>query len=262
MNRFRQGITDTRADIDDSFELLRAVEEGELRLHYQPVVDLRSRDVDTVEALVRWQHPRQGLLGPDLFLNLAENVWLGRALTAWVLARAMADCVDWRTEGSAAGVSVNVQPDLLCEPWLVSEVIDSLDRSGLPASALTIEITEHRWPVNPGPCYEMLAALSETGVRLSLDDFGTGESSLSRLRHAQFNEVKIDRSFVVEAKDRDRDRDILRFTCGLAQALGMRAVAEGVEQIEDLQLVIELEADAAQGFLLGRPAPLAVGSDW
>ena len=262
MNRFRQGLVDLRADIDDSFELLRAVEEGELRLHYQPVVDLHSRDVDTVEALVRWQHPQHGLLGPDLFLPLAENVWLGRALTGWVLTRATADCFDWRAEGTAAGVSVNVQPDLLCEEWLVNEVTNSLERSGLPASALTIEITEHRWPADPGPCYDMLAALRETGVRLSLDDFGTGDSSLSRLRHAQFNEVKIDRSFVVEAKDRDRDRDILRFTCGLAQALGMRAVAEGVEQTEDLHLVIELEADAAQGFLLGRPQPLAAGADW
>ena len=262
MSKFRSGVTDTRADIDDSFELLRAVEGGELCLHYQPVIDLESRDVDTVEALVRWQHPTLGLLGPDLFLDLAENIWLGRALTGWVLARATADCMDWRAAGSPAGVSVNVQPELLCDDWVVNEVLNSLDRSRLPAGALTIEITEHRWPADPTPCYRVLAALSDAGVRLSLDDFGTGESSLSRLRHAQFNEVKIDRSFVVEAKDRDRDRDILRFTCGLAQALGMRAVAEGVEQTEDLALVIELEADAAQGFLLGRPQPLASGTDW
>lgn len=262
MSKFQPGMADARGDIDDSFELLRAVEEGELRLHYQPVVDLLSRDVESVEALVRWQHPRHGLLGPEDFLDLARNIWLGRALTAWVLARATADCVEWRAQDTPAGVSINVQPDLLCEEWLVNEVSYSLERSGLPGSSLTIEITEHRWPADPVPCYEMLAALSELGVRLSLDDFGTGDSSLSRLRHAHFDEVKIDRSFVAEAKDRDRDRDILRFTCGLAQALGMRAVAEGVEQTEDLALVIELEADAAQGFLLGRPQPLAVGSDW
>lgn len=262
MTRLGLGVTDIRADIDDSFELLRAVEQGELRLHYQPVVDLHSRDVASVEALVRWQHPRYGLLGPDLFLYLAKNVWLGRALTGWVLARATDDCVEWRRQGSGAGVSVNVAPDLLCEDWLVHEVAKSLEFSGLPAKALTVEITEHRWPDDPIPCYEVLAGLNELGVRLSLDDFGTGESSLSRLRHAQFNEVKIDRSFVMEAKDRDKDRDILRFTCGLAQALGMTAVAEGVEQTEDLALVIELEADAAQGFLLGRPQPLAEGSDW
>lgn len=262
MSKFRSGVADTRADIDDSFELLRAVEQGELRLHYQPVIDLQSRDVDTVEALVRWQHPALGLLGPDFFLDLAENVWLGRALTAWVLRRATTDCAEWRAGGRPAGVSVNVAPDLLKEDWLVNEVTNCLERSGLPPAALTVEVTEHRWPADPAPCYDALAALSETGIRLSLDDFGTGDSSLSRLRHAQFNEVKIDRSFVVEAKDRGRDRDILRFTCGLAQALGMRAVAEGVEQTEDLALVIELEADAAQGFLLGRPQPLAVGSDW
>jgi diguanylate cyclase len=253
---------EARADIDDRFEFRRAIDDGELRLHYQPVIDLRSRDVATAEALVRWQHPGRGLLGPDLFLQLAENICLGRALTSWVMRRATTDCADWRADGSPAGVSVNVQPDLLSEEWLVNEVIYSLQLSGLPAAALTIEITEHQWPTDPAPCYEMLAALSETGVRLSLDDFGTGDSSLSRLQHAQFNEVKIDRSFVVEAKDRCRDRDILRFTCGLAQALGMRAVAEGVEQTEDLQLVIELKADAAQGFLLGRPQPLAADSDW
>lgn len=257
MSRMRVGVAGTGSDIDDSFELLSAVEGEELRLHYQPVVDLRSRTVHGLEALVRWQHPRLGLLGPDLFLGLADNIWLGRSLTSWVLARATADCADWRAGGTPAGVSVNVPPELLREDWLVGAVADSLERSGLAPGALTIEITEHRWPADSAPCYQVLAALRGLGVRLSLDDFGTGESSLSRLRHADFNEVKIDRSFVVGAKDRDRDRDILRYTCGLARALGMTAVAEGVEQDEDLELVIELEADAAQGFLLGRPEPLA-----
>ena len=245
-----------KVNLGTSFDLLHAVEEEELVLHYQPIIDLTSEVAVGMEALVRWNHPTLGLTGPEEFLPLAENSWLGGPLTAWVLGRAVSDCAAWRAAGSPAGVSVNVFPESLTEEWIVGTVAGLLEDHGLAPDALTLELTEKGWPVDLELAGTTMAALAALGVCISLDDFGTGDSSLSRLQRLHFDEIKIDRCFVAEAAERLPDREIIRFTAELAHALGRRAVAEGIERAEDLDVVRRMGIDAAQGFLLGRPGPI------
>jgi EAL domain-containing protein (putative c-di-GMP-specific phosphodiesterase class I) len=245
-----------KVNLGTSFDLLHAVEADQLVLHYQPIIDLTSEVVLGMEALVRWNHPVLGLTGPDAFLPLAENSWLGGPLTAWVLERAIADCAAWQAGGSQAGVSVNVFPESLAEEWIVTTVEELLDLYRLAPAALTLELTEKGWPLDLEIASGTLAGLAALGVGISLDDFGTGDSSLSRLQRLDFDEIKIDRCFVAQAAERVPDREIIRFTAELAHALGRRAVAEGVERSEDLDVVRRMGIDAAQGFLLGRPAPI------
>ena len=239
-----------------SFDLLQAVENDQLVLHYQPIIDLDSGATVSLEALVRWKHHQHGLLGPDRFLALAENTWLGGALTAWVLEHAVSDCATWRRGGFGAGVAVNVLPEAITQPWLVETVAQLLELHELPGSALTIEITERRWPEELEEVGVAIEALSEINVATSLDDFGTGDSTLSRLQDLRFSEIKIDRSFVSEASGRVQSREILRFSAELARALGVRVVAEGVEWVSDLELVRTVGVDAVQGYLLAPPRPL------
>ncbi|HEV2370264.1 MAG TPA: EAL domain-containing protein [Acidimicrobiales bacterium] len=245
-----------RFPLASSFDLLQAVECDQLVLHYQPIIDLRTGGTVSLEALVRWCHPDQGLLPPDRFLPMAENSWLGGALTAWVLERAVSDCAAWRWAGFAAGVSVNVLPEAITQTWLADTVDHLLGLHGLPGEALTIEITERRWPEDLFNVQQTMDALARLGVATSLDDFGTGDSSLARLQHLRFTEIKIDKSFVCEASERNESREILRYTADLARALGTRSVAEGVELAPDLELVRTMEIDAVQGYLLARPRPL------
>lgn len=244
-----------RADLGTSFDLLHAVETDQLVLHYQAIIDLRDELVEGMEALVRWEHPVHGLVPPDAFLPLAENSWLGGPLTEWVLEQAVVDCAAWRAAGSPAGVSVNVFPESLTESWIVGAVDRLLRAHALPADALTLELTERGWPVDLEAVGPTMAELAELGVNISLDDFGTGDSSLSRLQRLPFDEIKVDRCFVAEAAERLADREIIRFTAQLAHALGRRAVAEGIERSEDLDVVREMGIDAAQGFLFARPMP-------
>lgn len=246
-----------RSSLRSVFELLHALDGDQLVLHYQPIVDLRSDFVESREALVRWQHPELGLLGPDMFLGLAENRWLGWRLTDWVLHQAFADCAEWRSTGDRAGVSINVLPHILKDDWLIAAVQRHLSETRLPPEVVTIEVTERQWPEDPEASYRVLESVRRLGVRVSLDDFGTGHSSLSHLQRVRFDEVKIDRSFVVRAVENEADRQIVAYTCDLVRALGRRTVAEGLERHVDLDLVRELSVDAGQGYLLGAPAPIA-----
>lgn len=245
-----------KVNLGTSFDLLHAVEGDQLVLYYQPIIDLTSEQVIGAEALVRWEHPELGLFEPDAFLGLAENSWLGGPLTTWVLERAVSDCAAWRATGPDVGVSVNVFPESLAEEWIVDTIDGLLRRHGLPAQALTLELTERGWPVDLGQTAVTLAGLADLGVGVSLDDFGTGDSSLSRLQRLHFDEVKIDRCFVAEAAERAPDREIIRFTAQLTHALGRRSVAEGVERREDLEVVRSMGVDAAQGFFFARPGPV------
>ena len=245
-----------KVPLASSFDLLQAVESDQLVLHYQPIIDVRSGETVSLEALVRWDHHEHGLLGPERFLALAQNTWLGGALTAWVLGQAVSDCAMWRRAGFGAGVSVNVLPEAITQPWLVVTVAHLLELHELPGSALTIEVTERRWPEELSEVGVAIEALDQLGVAASLDDFGTGDSTLSRLQDLRFSEIKIDRSFVSEASGRAQSAEILRFSADLARALGVRVVAEGVEWVSDLELVRTVGVDAVQGYLLAPPRPL------
>ncbi|HEV3225431.1 MAG TPA: EAL domain-containing protein [Acidimicrobiales bacterium] len=246
-------VTDN-SSIASLVELLHGLEEDQLFLEYQGVFDVRTRSVRGAEALIRWNHPERGLLPPADFLAIAMRGGLGGLVTELVLDRATGQCAAWRLKGYDIPVSVNVSAAAFAGKDLPAAVANSLERHQIPPDRLTVEVTEHACAVENTELRDTFTALARLGVRLSLDDFGMGESSLSRLQQLQFDEVKIDRSFVSNICSEPTDRNIVDFTTRLAHSLGMKVVAEGVETAEVLEALGELGSDLAQGFHLHRPA--------
>jgi diguanylate cyclase (GGDEF)-like protein len=236
-------------------ELRRALDEDELVLHYQPKISLATGQVIGVEALVRWQHPTRGLLAPGEFVPLAERTGMVADLTRWVLDAAVRQCRDWREEGLDLPVAVNLAAGNIVDAALPDATAATLDRHGIPGDRLECEISEHTVMSDPRRAGEVLARLRDLGVRLSLDDFGKGQSSLSYLKRLPLDEVKIDRSFVAGMADDDDDAAIVRSTIDLARHLGLEVVAEGVETAEVVDGLRDLHCDIAQGFHFSRPLP-------
>ncbi|HEU0133146.1 MAG TPA: EAL domain-containing protein [Mycobacteriales bacterium] len=243
-------------------QLRRAIEDGELVLHYQPKVDLESGEVAGVEALVRWEHPERGLLGPDTFVPLAEQTGLMKSLTANVLEQALRQTAVWADAGLRVRMAVNVSARDLHDDAFCDRVSAALEQTGVPASMLELELTERVVMADPERAMRNLTALSRLGVRLSLDDFGTGYSSLAYLRRLPVTEIKIDKSFVLRMDVDDEDATIVRSTIDLAHGLGLRVLAEGVETAETWQRLSDLGCDAAQGYFLSRPHPARVVTEW
>src|SRR3954454_15643905 len=210
-------------------ELRRAIEQDELVLHYQPKISLEAGRVTGVEALVRWEHPEHGLLQPDQFVPLAERTGTIAHLTRWVLDTALRQCAEWREEHPELTVAINVAAANVLDVGLPAMVEERLLAHGLPGGALECEVSEHTVMTDPQRASEVLAGLRALGVRLSLDDFGTGQASLAYLKELPLDEVKIDRSFVTGMADDDGDAVIVRSTIDLARNLGLEVVAEGVE---------------------------------
>ena len=208
-----------------------------------------------VEALVRWQHPTRGLLAPDAFIPLAERTGAVADLTRWVVDHALAQCAAWRDRGIDVPVAVNLAAANIVDVTLPDAIGELLERYGIPAERLECEISEHTVMGDPVRATAVLAGLRELGVGLSLDDFGTGHSSLSYLKRLPLDEVKIDRSFVAGMADDENDAVIVRSTIDLARNLGLRVVAEGVETAEIMDTLRELRCDVAQGYHISRPLP-------
>ena len=238
-------------------ELREAVERGEFALHYQPVVDLEAHAVTGYEALIRWQHPTEGQLGPLEFIPLAEETGLIVPLGLWVLVEACERGAALRSEhGREVQMAVNVSARQLQHPDFIAHVIRALDRSGFPAEQLTLELTES--VLASGEHVEReLAALKEMGIMLALDDFGTGYASLSYLQRFPVDIVKIDRSFTAAIETPNDDLVLLKGIIDLGKALGLNLVAEGIETSEQHSVVRSLGCQGAQGFFFGRPAPIA-----
>ena len=236
-------------------ELSDALRDGDVVLHYQPQVDLRSARVFGVEALARWQHPKYGLLGPDAFIPAAEQSGLIGPLTQYVLDRALAQNARWRHDGMNVTVAVNLSARNLLDPNLVDHVGAALHRHGLDASALELEITESSAMVDPRRCIEVLTALAAMGVTLSVDDYGTGHSSLAYLQRLPVTRLKIDRSFVTDMVSDEASAAIVRSTIELARNLRLDVVAEGVEDDATLLALRDMHCPAVQGYGLGRPVP-------
>ncbi len=236
-------------------DLRTALGNGELVVHYQPQVNLRTGRVETVEALVRWQHPRDGLLSPGDFVPLAERTGLIRPLTTHVLAVALRQAARWRARGLDLAVSVNLSARNLHDPLLSRQVADVLDHHGLPARHLQLEITESSIMDDAERAATVLASLHELGVRLSIDDFGTGYSSLAYLQRLPVNEIKIDRSFVSGMAQRTADEVIVHSTIDLARNLGLTVTAEGVESETVLRLLREGGCNSAQGYFISPAVP-------
>jgi diguanylate cyclase len=236
-------------------ELRRALDGGEITVHYQPLLDLQRGDVVGVEALVRWEHPHEGLLLPEAFIPMAEHTHLITRVTATVLAQAIEQSALWRAEGIALDVTVNVSARDLLDPGFPDLVAALLAEHGVPAGSLQLDVTERAILDNPDEAGTTLHLLGALGIRVSLDDFGSGRSSLGRLRDLPFDQIKIDRSFIAGIQADDRDLQITRSAIDLGHSLDMGVVAEGLESPADWHRLAALGCDAAQGFALSHPLP-------
>ncbi len=234
----------------------RALEkDDEIIVHFHPIVDLGSGAVHGAEALVRWQHPELGLLQPAAFLEIVEQTGLIGAMTTCVLEKAIAECAAWHAAGRDLTMSVNLSVRNLHDPMLSSQVAQMLDRHRLPPGALKLEITESMILSDPQRALATVESLSEIGVRFAVDDFGTGHSSLANLRRLPVHELKIDRSFVTPMLNEESDGVIVRSTIELGHALGLKVIAEGVEDEITLARLEEIGCDRAQGHFFSKPIP-------
>ena len=238
-------------------ELPEAIASGQLVLHYQPKYELKSGSMVGVEALVRWQHPVHGLLGPDMFVELAEQSGVMRPFTSAVLDTALGQCAQWRAQGIDLCVAVNLGAANLLDAALPRDVKRLLDKWKLPIDSLQLEITETIVSNDRASITHVLRQLRELGVRLSLDDFGVGSSSLSFLRHLPVEELKIDRSFIMDLDTDEHNAAMVRTIIDLAHNFGMSVVAEGIETEPVRARLARYGCDQGQGFLLGRPVPAA-----
>ena len=236
-------------------ELRAAVEGKRLVLHYQPQVDLRNGETVAAEALVRWQHPRLGLMPPLEFLPLAEEAGLMGPLTRLVLEQAVAQCAIWRAAGSRLAMSVNVSSSNLLDPGFIDVVREALRRHRVPASALILEITETTIIRDFAACKGVIEDLRGLGLGVSIDDFGSGFTSLAYLGSLPITELKLDRTFIggLSSHGREQDVKLVRATIELGHALGLLVVAEGIETLATLELLSLLGCDRAQGYFTGRP---------
>jgi len=236
--------------------LHQVIERQELCLHYQPVKALSSGQVVAMEALCRWQHPTLGTIAPTEFIPLAEETGLIVDIGRWVLAEACAQCRQWRAEGfGAIDVSVNVSGRQLAEPDFAKDVERVLKATGLPPSALTMEVTESVLVTDGSTAHAVMNDLQALGIRIAIDDFGIGYSSLSYLAKLPVHSLKVDRSFIAGLGSPGQDASIVTAMVELAHKLGLAVVAEGVETEAELAELRKAHCDEAQGFLLGRPAP-------
>ena len=237
-------------------ELDRAIAEGQIWVAFQPKLDLRTRRIKGSEALVRWAHPDRGAVRPDEFIPFAEANGRLEELTALVLDRAVAGTVSLSNGGAALGVAVNISADLLCTGRLVDTVRRTLARWDMPVERLTLEITESQVIDRLDLARECLAELKRLGVRLSVDDYGTGQSTLTYLRELKADELKIDQSFIRDLLRSRADETLVRSTIQLAHDMDMTVVAEGIEDEATLTRLAEWGCDVAQGYHVARPLPL------
>jgi predicted signal transduction protein with EAL and GGDEF domain len=245
-------------------DLRRALDSGsdELQLHYQPQVDLATNQVSGAESLLRWNHPERGFVSPDMLIKVAEQTAIMRRITARVIEDAVAQLAKWRAEGLYLRVSVNVSARDLHRGEFVDELADLLAERGVPANQLQIEITEGALMADPRRVLVTMHRLDRLGVALSLDDFGTGYSSMQHLRRLPIAEVKIDRSFVLGMATDSDDSAIVGSIIDLGRRLGLRVVAEGVEDEETRRLLLDCGCEVGQGWYFARPMPAEAFAAW
>lgn len=234
-------------------ELRHAIEENQLVLHFQAKVDVESRKTIGAEALVRWEHPKRGFLPPINFIPLAEQSGLIRPLTQWVLNEALRQLQVWQRDGIGITMAVNLSTRSLIDPQLKESVSELLERWGVMPASLELEITESSLMAELSMTREILESLSGLGIRFSIDDFGTGYSSLAYLHRIPVAELKVDKSFVLGMASNGGDNVIVRSIVALGHDLGLKVVAEGVENHRLWDLLLPLHCDSAQGFYMAHP---------
>jgi PAS domain S-box-containing protein/diguanylate cyclase (GGDEF)-like protein len=250
-----KGETETPQRLILLAELRKAIKDDELVLYYQPKIDVRTRTVSAVEALVRWPHPERGMVPPKDFIPQAEQTGLIKPLTDWVLSAASKQINHWQRLGIEIPIAVNVSPNNLRDPDLLKQLIALGTQSGGRLDLVQLEVTESALMEDPEQSHDILSRIRDLGVQIFLDDFGTGYSSLSYIAALPIHAVKIDRSFIIRMMQHERHRAVVIAAISLAHSLGMKVVAEGVETIDQAKAVIELGCDEIQGFFFGKPVP-------
>jgi diguanylate cyclase (GGDEF)-like protein len=256
-----EAALDDEADRFALIEDLRiAMADGSLALHYQPEIDLRTGQVVTVEALLRWPHPTLGLIPPEHLLALAEESGLIHSLATWVFEEAIADCARWWHNGHRAAVAVNLLATDLLDSSLPRRVGELLAQAGLTTEALVLEITEGMVVADVTRSKRVIQGLTDSGILVSIDDFGTGFSSISHLNDLAVGELKLDRTFTSRLQVGEtggRDEDIVRSIIDLGHALGLRVVAEGIERLDFVRVLVSLGCDSGLGYAIQAPCPAA-----
>jgi diguanylate cyclase (GGDEF)-like protein len=233
-------------------DLRKALPAGEFELYYQPLVNLARNEISGFEALIRWNHPKQGMVAPDVFIPLAEEIGFIVPLGEWVIRQACATAAQWPGD---IRVAVNISAVQFRNPGLMQVIVGALAASGLPPTRLEIEITETVLLQDKEATLAILHQLRTLGIRIAMDDFGTGYSSLTYLQCFPFDKIKIDRSFVTDITENTSSLNIVRAVAALANGLGMTATAEGVETREQLDRIASEGCTEMQGFLFSRPLP-------
>ncbi len=257
-----QQATERRQLLKLSQELPNAIDDQQLRLHYQPMIRMQDSTVVGVEALVRWQHPSKGLLFPDAFIPLAESSGNIEPLTRWVLDAAIKQGSEWLKKGYRLSVSVNISALILHNPIFPDIVNRLLEQSRFPANLLKLEITESAIISDVVRATDVVNRLHELGVKVSIDDFGTGYTSLSYIRKLPVDEIKIDKSFVLNMNTVADDAVIVRTLLELARNLDLSVVAEGVEDRETWYMLAGLGCNVAQGYYMSRPIETETFENW
>lgn len=243
--------------LDLANDLRNAIHDDCLELYYQPQLNLGNGQIAGVEALCRWIHPKKGFVPPDVFIEIAERTGLIKPLTEWVMETAIRQCAQWHKEGKALHVAINLSARSLHDEGLMDHIKKLVDKYRLAPNNIILEITETAMMLNPDNAKILLSRLSKFGLRISIDDFGTGYSSLGYLKQLPIEEIKIDRSFVMNMAQDDNDASIVKATVGLAHDLGLKVVAEGIEDNETLEHLKHLTCDLAQGYYISKPMPAA-----
>jgi EAL domain-containing protein (putative c-di-GMP-specific phosphodiesterase class I) len=252
----------SRRRSDMASNLRRAIQAGELVLHYQPKVDVQTGATTGVEALVRWKHPDYGLVLPDDFVPLAEESGVIKPLTRWVLGEALRQARAWRAEGLELPVVVNLSARILHDHYVVEMATDALTDGAIAPGELGLEVTESAVMLDPSRALVALRRLHDLGVVISLDDFGTGYSSFAYLDQLPATELKIDRSFVRDMVENPSHYRIVHGTIDIGHDLGLATVAEGIEDAQTLEALAGLGCDLGQGFYLSPPLPGNELADW
>jgi diguanylate cyclase (GGDEF)-like protein len=253
---YRSGAaTDPLEHLSRAARLRHAIDGDELVVHYQPIYRLREREALGVEALVRWRQPDGSLLGPDTFVPLAERTGLIDALGDWVLAEVCRQLAAWERKGLSPKVGVNVSPRQLRRPDLPERAAACIAAHGLPADRFVFELTESSWTVEASKTIPVLERLQALGLRLAIDDFGAGYSSLSRLRDLPVDIIKVDRAFLPGVPHDPQAAAIVTAILQLADACGCDIVAEGIEEEDQLRFLVDSGASLGQGYLLAHPGP-------
>jgi len=243
-------------------DLKRAIPAGELELHFQPKMCLKTHIVTHVEALVRWQHPHLGMVPPDNFINIAEQTGQIKALTRWVFTTALAQFNTWKTLGIHLNIAVNISAENLKEADFYQFICQSLTNANVPPERVTLEVTESSVVEDPESAIKVLSEFKKHGMKISIDDYGTGYSSLAQLKQLPVHELKIDKSFVQRLEHDVDDQIIVRSTIELAHNMGLYVVAEGIEDEYSLTWLAEHGCELAQGYFISRPKPADELTSW